>query len=99
MTLEEILDFPYDPWLLLGVPENADDPAVKAAWKRAGAPESGILADAYKMLRDESSRIRTTLLKPRPYAKATDAGNAMKKHPVYIGPGGWYEAIARRTRP
>ena len=99
MTLDDILDFPYDPWILLGVTRETDDKAVEAAWKRARSPESGILSEAYEMLRDEPSRLRTILLNPRPYSRATDAESAMKKHPVYVGPGAWYEAIARRSRP
>lgn len=98
MTLDGILDFPYDPWQLLGVTREADDAAVDAAWIKAGAPETGILAEAYDMLRDEPSRLRTILLNPRPYSKAADAGSVLKKHPVYIGPGAWYDAIARRSR-
>ena len=98
MTIDEILNFPYDPWLLLGVPRDADDYKVKTAWKRAGAPESGILAITYQLLKDKPSRLRTDLLNPCPYFSAADAGAALKKHPVYRGPGPWYKVIARRYR-
>ncbi len=98
MSLDEILDFPYDPWLILGVPHDVDDRGVKAAWKRAGAPESGILADAYEMLKDGSSRLQTLLLGPGPYSNAGDAAAAIKKRPVYLGPGAWYNEISKRRR-
>lgn len=98
MTIDEIMDFPYDPRLLLGVPKDAGDREIETAWRKAGAPSDGILYDAYLMLRDEPSRIRSYLLNLRPYSKASDAISALKKHPVYFGPGPWYAAIARRYR-
>jgi hypothetical protein len=95
MNLEDVLDFPYDPWILLGVPEETDDKTVKAAWKKAGSPDTGVLARAYEMLRNEESRIRTALLSPRPYSRAGDAAATLRKHPVFLGPGIWYDEIAR----
>lgn len=96
MTIDEIMDFPYDPRLLLGVTVEAGDKEIESAWRKSGSPEDGILFQAYIMLKDESSRIRSDLLNLRPYSKASDAISALKKHPVYIGPGPWYKAIARR---
>lgn len=96
MTIDELMDFPYDPRLLLGVPIGAGDKEIESAWKKAGSPEDGILHEAYMMLKDEASRIRSDLLNLRPYSKASDAISALKKHPVYVGPGPWYAAIARR---
>lgn len=98
MTIEEIISFPYDPRLLLGVPCEAGDREIEAAWKKAGSPTDGILAEAYLMLRDETSRIRTDLLNLRPYSRASDAASALKRHPVYVGPGLWYKTIARNYR-
>ncbi len=96
MDIDEILKFPYDSWLLLGVSRVTDGKTVKAAWKRAGSPDSGLLSDAYEMLRDEPSRLQTRLLSPSPFSKAADAAAAMKKHPVFLGPGVWYNEIVRR---
>ncbi|MCK5737318.1 MAG: hypothetical protein KAH21_12610 [Spirochaetaceae bacterium] len=98
MNLDEILDFPYDPWLLLGVSRETDNDTVKTAWKRAGAPVTGVLAQAFSMLKDEPSRIRTMLLNPRPYSNAVDAESGIKKQPVFLGPGIWFDEIARRQR-
>ncbi len=96
MNIDEILIFPYDPWLLLGVPRETNDKAVRVAWKRAGSPGDGPLFTAYEMLRDETSRIQTRLLSPCPYSKAANAAEAMTKHPVFLGPGIWYNEIVRR---
>ncbi len=96
MEIDEILKFPYDPWLLLGVPRETDDKTVKAAWRRAGSPDNGPLYAAFEMLKDEPSRLKTLLLSPGPYAKASDAADAMKKQPVFLGPGIWYNEIVRR---
>jgi preprotein translocase subunit Sec63 len=41
MRCEEIMDFPYDPWMILGVAKDGDDEDVQAAWKRAGSPDFG----------------------------------------------------------
>jgi len=96
MDIDEILEFPYDPWLLLGVPRDTDDKTVRRAWKKTGSPETGPLARAYEMLKDEESRLQTRLLCPRPFSKASDAAFSMKKHPVFLGPGIWYQEIMRR---
>ena len=95
MTSEEIMAFPYDPWMLLGVQKDADDEDVALAWKNAGAPDSGVLFEAYSMLKDEVSRWKTTLLGPTAYQSASGALKALKRRPVYVGPGAWYQAIAR----
>ena len=39
MTIQEIRQFPYDPWVLLGVPKEASDADVHRAWKHAGSPK------------------------------------------------------------
>ncbi|MDF1569279.1 MAG: hypothetical protein RQ801_01465 [Spirochaetaceae bacterium] len=96
MRCEEIMDFPYDPWIILGVAKDGDDEDVKAAWKRAGSPDSGIVYDAYVMLKDEVSRWRTGLLGPVGFTSASDALRTLKHHPTYVGSKAWYKAIARR---
>jgi len=96
MKVRDVLDYPYDPWILLGVPRDADDRDVAGAWRRAGSPRSGPLARAYELLRDEESRRRTTLLSPAAYERAEDAGSRLRRRPVYVGPGAWYGAIAQR---
>ena len=96
IDIDTILNFPYDPWLLLGVPRKTDDKTVKAAWKRTGSPNIGPLFTAFEMLRDEPSRLQTQLLSPEPFMKAADAADAMKKHPVFLGPGIWCNEIMRR---
>jgi len=98
IDIDEIMEFPYDPWLLLGVPRDTGDKTVRSAWKKAGSPESGPVAQAYEMLKDEDSRIQTRLLCPRPFSKPSDAVNSMRKHPVFLGPGIWYREIMRRSR-
>lgn len=98
LLFDEIMDFPYDPRLLLGVPKDAGDREIETAWRKAGAPADGILYDDYFMLKDEPSRIRSDLLNIRPNSIASDAISALKKHPVYFGPGPWYAAIARSYR-
>lgn len=95
MTIDEVMDFPCDPRLLLGVSKGAGDREIESAWRKTDSPEAGILFKAYLMLRDESSRIRTDLSSLQPYSKASDVISALKKHPIYIGPGPWYAAIAR----
>jgi len=98
MDIEDILDFPYDPWLILGVPRETDNKTVNSAWKKAGSPDNGPLAQAYRLLKDKPSRLQTELLFPHPYLKATDAASALKKHPVFLGPGVWYDEIMRKSR-
>ena len=96
MTVEDIFAYPYDPWLILGIPEDAGDSDVERAWKSAGSPSAGIVAQAREMLKTGHSRRRYLLLSPRAFVTADDALSSLMKHPVFLGPGAWYDAIEQR---
>ena len=95
MTTDEILNYPYDPYLLLGVDADADDKLVAAAWKKAGSPQEGPLFEAYTMLKDEVSRRKALLLGTKALENPKEALGLLRKSPVYLGPGAWYDAVAQ----
>jgi hypothetical protein len=53
---------------------------------------SGVVYDAYIMLKDEVSRWRTRLLGPAGFTSASDALKTLKRHPTYVGSGAWYKS-------
>lgn len=65
---------PHDPWLVLGVPEDADDAAIEAAWlaglKRwppeRDAARFEALRNAWEALRDQRRRAAHSLFDSTP---------------------------------
>ncbi|MCG8453544.1 MAG: hypothetical protein MI717_10235 [Spirochaetales bacterium] len=96
MTIQEIRQFPYDPWVLLGVPLDASDADVHRAWKHAGAPQKGPLFLAKTMLANSTSRMKTQLLRTQAFESPQKAAETLPLQPCYRGSGPWYEEIHRR---
>jgi len=96
MNINDYLEYPYDPWLILGVSENASDKDVKKAWKKNGSPETGYIYKAYELLKDYESRRKILLLGPKPFRKTSEALNTLKKHPQYLGPEKWLYQIRNK---
>jgi curved DNA-binding protein CbpA len=93
--------FDGDPWAVLGVPPDADEEQVRAAYlarvkehppDRAGEQFERI-RDAYHLLRDPHRRGQRRLLSADPRAKLISLlpeGVATRR---YLGPGPWLAAL------
>jgi len=96
MNINDYLEYPYDPWIILGIRENASDKDVKKAWRKNGSPKTGYIYKAYQLLKDGESRKKAELLGPKPFREPSDALNTLKKHPQYKGPEKWLDQIRNK---
>lgn len=85
------LNFKENPYTVLSVNTHADDKAILTAFgSSAQTPRE---EQAYKLIKDHSSRLRYALLRPLPVEDEVLFHNETKKTPVYRSPGFWYDTI------
>lgn len=89
---------------VLGVPENATDEQIRAAYlikvkehppDRAPV-EFERIRDAYETLRDPRRRARDMLLGADPYAPLTSLFASMEPERRFVGPHPWLEVLKRK---
>jgi len=95
-----------DPFAVLGLDENADDEAVRAAYLHAlrlAPPDrdpEGFrrIREAYEALRDVESRLTLRLFGPAPLNDLNELLEAFPAERHYVGPGPWLQALQGRSR-
>ncbi len=95
-----------DPFAILGLDENADDAAVRAAYLQAlrtSPPDrdpEGFrrIRAAYEALRDAESRMDLRLFGPAPLTNLDELLEAFPEERRYVGPGPWLNILREPGR-
>ena len=95
-----------NPFTVLGLEEDADDEAVRAAYLaalRKSPPDrdpEGFrrIRDAYEALRDTERRLALRLFGPPPLAHLEELLEMFPKERHHVGPAPWLNVL-RETRP
>jgi curved DNA-binding protein CbpA len=95
-----------DPFAVLGLDENADDEAVRAAYLHAlrlSPPDrdpEGFrrIREAYEALRDVESRLTLRLFGPTPLTNLDELLDAFPTERCHVGPAPWLNVLRERQR-
>lgn len=89
---------------VLGVPENATDEQIRAAYLNKvkehppdrSPAEFERVRDAYETLRDPRRRARDMLFAADPYAPLTSLFASLEPERRFVGPNPWLEVLKRK---
>jgi curved DNA-binding protein CbpA len=95
-----------NPFVVLGLDETADDPAVRAAYLagvRAHPPDRDAagfqrIRDAYEAIRDEDRRLALRLFGPPPLDRLEALLDLFPDERRYIGPEAWLNVLREERR-
>ena len=101
---ETVLAPSESPFEVLGVPEEADDEAIRAAYLRRvkecppdrSPEEFERIRDAYDALKDPRRRSQVMLLSADPEASLTSLLEGQKAQRRFVGPKPWLEVLRER---